>query len=83
MTPDVKSIERIALRSNPMGGQLLVKDVARVVRRLEETQAIGRFNGARLVNLTITKTAAASTVEVSKRVRELAQGLRVSVRSRL
>ena len=34
LAPDVKSIERIALRSKPMGGQLLVKDVARVARRL-------------------------------------------------
>lgn len=73
---DIESIERIALRSNPMGGQLLMKEVARVERRLEETWTIGRFNGKCSVNLTITKTAEASTIEVSKRVRNLAQELR-------
>jgi multidrug efflux pump subunit AcrB len=44
--------------------------------RLEEAETLGRFNGAPSVNLTVTKTADASTIEVSRLVREAADKLR-------
>ncbi|MGD8743554.1 MAG: efflux RND transporter permease subunit [Granulosicoccaceae bacterium] len=73
--PDPDSIARIVLRSNEQGGQLLLSEIARVERRLEEAQTLGRFNGKPSVNLTVTKTADASTIDVSDEVRALATQL--------
>ena len=58
------------IRSNDQGGRLRIGDVAEVSLRLEEAETLGRFNGAPSVNLTVTKTAGASTIEVSRLVRE-------------
>ncbi len=69
--PNIEATEKIVLRSNPNGGQLELGEVAKVLLRLEETKTLGRFNSKPSVNLTITKTAKASTIEVSKTVREL------------
>lgn len=74
--PDPQDVRRIVLRSNERGGALRLGEVARVERRLEEPTTLGRFNGKRSVNLTLTKTAEASTIEVSRRVRELVAELR-------
>ncbi|MGD8999016.1 MAG: efflux RND transporter permease subunit [Granulosicoccaceae bacterium] len=73
--PDPDSIARIVLRSNEQGGQLLLSEIARVERRLEEAQTLGRFNGKPSVNLTVTKTADASTIDVSDEVHALAAQL--------
>ena len=68
--PDPEKMARIVLRSNDDGGQLRLGDLARIDLRLEEAQTLGRFNGKPSVNLTINKTAQASTIEVAKLVRE-------------
>ena len=73
--PDIVSTERIVLRNNENGGQLVLGEVANVVLRLEEPDTLGRFNGKPSINLTVTKTAKASTIEVSQLVRELAAAL--------
>lgn len=73
--PDPQTISRIVLRSNPQGGQLLLGEIATVERRLEEARTLGRFNGKSSVNLTVTKTADASTIEVSNAVQALATQL--------
>jgi multidrug efflux pump subunit AcrB len=73
--PEPDSIARIVLRTNEQGGQLLLGEIARVERRLEEAETLGRFNGKRSVNLTVTKTADASTIDVSDEVRALAEQL--------
>lgn len=74
-SPDPETVARIVLRANPQGGQLLLGEIARVERRLEEAETLGRFNGKASVNLTVTKTADASTIEVSDLVRDLAAQL--------
>lgn len=74
--PDPDSVARIVLRSDLDGGQLRLGEVAQVSRRLEEAQTLGRFNGKPSVNLTVTKTADASTIEVSRAVRALVADLR-------
>ena len=63
--PNIEATKKIVLRSDTNGGQL----------RLEETKTLGRFNNKPSVNLTITKTAKASTIEVSRLTRELAAQL--------
>jgi len=68
--PNVEAAEKIVLRSNANGGQLVLSEVANVRLRLEETKTLGRFNSKPSVNLTITKTAKASTIEVSQAVRD-------------
>jgi multidrug efflux pump subunit AcrB len=73
--PDVEGLAAIPLRTNARGGQLLLGDIAHVELRLEEAKTLGRFNGKPSVNLTITKTAEASTIEVANRVRVLAAQL--------
>ena len=75
VAPSIEVVEDIALRSKVDGGQLKLGEVANVSLRLEEAKTLGRFNGKPSVNLTITKTASASTIEVSQAVRELAAQL--------
>ena len=81
----IKSIENITLKNNEIGGQLLLKEVASIEQRLEDENSVGRFNGKKAVNMSITKTADASVFDVSKGVREIIQnfslpsGLEVSV----
>jgi len=81
----IKSIENITLKNNDIGGQLLLKEVASIEQRLEDEKSVGRFNGKKAVNMSITKTAEASVFDVSKGVREtiknysLPSGLEVSV----
>ena len=70
--PNIDATEKIVLRSNTNGGQLVLGEVANVKLRLEETKTKGRFNSKPSVNLTITKTAKASTIDVSQSVRDLA-----------
>ena len=70
--PNIEATKKIALRSDSNGGQLVLGEVADVQLRLEEKKTLGRFNNKPSVNLTITKTAKASTIEVSKLTRELA-----------
>ena len=69
------AIENIVLRTNIKGGQLRIGDLAKVSLRFEEAETYARFNGKPSVNLTVTKTADASTIQVSALVKELAQEL--------
>lgn len=76
VAPSVEIVEDIALRSKANGGQLKLGEVANVSLRLEETKTLGRFNGKPSVNLTVTKTASASTIEVSQAVQEFVSQLK-------
>ncbi|MGD9163894.1 MAG: efflux RND transporter permease subunit, partial [Chromatiales bacterium] len=82
--PDPQQMAAIVLRSNDRGGQLRLGDLARIDLRLEEALTLGRFNGKPSVNLTVNKTAQASTIEVARQVRdyvaERQQGLPAGVR---
>ncbi len=73
--PDPENIEQIVLRTNANGGELKLGDVAKVVRRFEEAETYARFNGQPSVNLTVTKTADASTIRISESIRALADEL--------
>jgi len=73
--PNVAATKKIVLRSDRDGGQLILDEVANVQLKLEETKTLGRFNKKPSVNLTVTKTVKASTIEVSKQVRALAAEL--------
>ncbi|MCG8378012.1 MAG: efflux RND transporter permease subunit, partial [Proteobacteria bacterium] len=70
--PEPEDIEGIVLRTNANGGELRLGDVARVVRRFEEPETYARFNGKPSINLTVTKTADASTIRISEQIREFA-----------
>ncbi len=74
--PEPAAIENIVLRANRKGGQLLLGQVAHIERRFEEPVTYARFNAKPSVNLTVTKTAEASTIEVSERIKELTAELR-------
>ena len=69
--PEPELIETIVLRTNANGGELKLGDVARVIRRFEEPETYARFNGKPSVNLTVTKTADASTIAISKAIKEM------------
>ncbi len=77
--PNPEALGDIVLRRNDQGGMLVLKELATVTLRLEAPTTLGRYNGQPSVNLTLTKTAQASTVEVAERVRELAAQLRTEV----
>lgn len=74
--PEPEAIENIVLRVNDRGGQLRLGDVGHVERRFEEAETYARFNGKPSVNLTVTKTADASTIDVADKVRALSDELR-------
>ena len=74
--PDPEAVAQIAVLSNDRGGQLLLGEIATIQLRLEEAVTIGRFNGRPAVNLTVTKTADASTTTVADATREFAEQLR-------
>lgn len=76
IAPEPVEIADIVIRSNAAGGLLRLGDVARVERRFEEALTYARFDGKPSVNLTVTKTAEASTIEVSRLVRELGKELK-------
>lgn len=73
--PRAGEVADIVVRSQTGGGQLTLGMLAEVGLRLEEPLTLGRFNGKPSVNLTVTKTADASTIEVSERIRALAAQL--------
>lgn len=79
VNPDPGAIEKIVLRTNENGGQLQIGDLAKVSRRFEEAKTYARFNGKPSINLTVTKTADASTIRVSALVKELADELRLKL----
>ena len=76
VTPNPDAIEKIVIRTNPDGGQLRVGDVGHAILRFEEPETYARFNGKPSINLTVTKTAEASTIKVSALVKDLARELR-------
>ncbi|MBT8116291.1 MAG: efflux RND transporter permease subunit [Gammaproteobacteria bacterium] len=76
VAPQPEEIAGITVRSNARGGQLRLGDVANIELRLEEARTIGRFNGRPSVNLTVTKTAEASTIDVADAVYVFADKLR-------
>ncbi len=75
VTPEPEEIAQIVLRTNSSGGELKVGDVAKVMRRFEEPETYARFDGKPSVNLTVTKTADASTIRISEEIRALAKQL--------
>ncbi len=70
VAPNVKAVGELVLRSNTGGGQLTLSEIAEIDLRLEEAKTIGRFNGESSVNLTVTKTARASTIDVAEAVKQ-------------
>ncbi len=76
VAPTPEEIAEISVRSNERGGQLRLGEIADIELRLEEAQTIGRFNGQPSVNMTVTKTAESSTIDVADAMREFAEQLR-------
>ncbi len=75
----VEAVERLVIQSEIGGGQLMLGEVAEVQLRLQEEQTLGRFNGAPSINLTITKTAKASTIDIAAAVRTYTDEIRASL----
>ncbi len=73
VAPDPEQIEAIVLLSNANGGQLRLGDIASIMRQFEEEKTHARFSGQPSINLTITKTADASTIAVAEQSWRLAQ----------
>ena len=79
--PEPAAIENIVLRTQTGGGQLLLGNIAKVGRHFEEAKTYARFNGQPAVNLTVTKTAKASTTEVANAVKALLDKLKPTLPS--
>ncbi len=76
---DPEHIAALPIVVNEAGGRLRLGEVARVGRRLEEALTLARFNGQPSINMTITKTAEASTIAVADAVRRLVGTLPASL----
>ncbi len=74
--PNPENIKKIVIKSKPSGGQLLLGEVAEVKHRLSEAKTLGRFNKNPSVNLTVSKTSKASTIQVAKLIRNLVIDIR-------
>ena len=79
VAPNADAVGKLVLRGNTGGGQLTLSEVAEVNLRLEEAKTIGRFNGEPSVNLTVTKTARASTLDVAEAVKQYTKNLRANL----
>ena len=79
VAPQAESIGQIPLRRNADGGILRLGQVAKVELRHEEARTLARFNGRPSVNITVTKTADASTIAVAKAVYALADQMRAEL----
>ncbi len=75
VAPVPEQIKQIQVRRNPQGGVLRLGQLAEVALRFEKARTLARYNGRPSVNITVTKTVDASTIEVSQRVRELSEQL--------
>ena len=73
--PEPEKIEKIVLRTNDNGGKLYLGDIAKITRQFEEPKTYARFNGKPSVNLTVTKTADASTIDISEKIKILSDEL--------
>ena len=73
--PDPDTMAGIVLRTNATGGSLKLGDVAEISRRFEEAETLARYNGKPTLNLTVTKTAEASSIWLSEQVHELVDEL--------
>lgn len=69
--PDPESMRSIVLRSNAQGGNLTLGEVAQISRRFEEAETLARYNGETAINLTVSKTASASSIALADAVRDL------------
>lgn len=76
VSPNPEDIRNIVIRTNDRGGELHIGDVARVIRRFEEPTTYARFDGKPSINLTVTKTADASSIKLAAKIKELAAELR-------
>lgn len=74
--PVPDEMARIAVSSDDRGGVLRLGDIANIEHRFEEARTLGRFNGKPSVNLTISKTAESSTIEVARLVRDYVADLK-------
>ena len=70
VAPNPNAVGQLVLRGKTGGGQLTLSEIAKVDLRLEEAKTIGRFNGKPSVNITVTKTARASTLDVADAVKK-------------
>ena len=75
VAPNVEAVGQVVLRSTAGGGQLTLSQIAEIELRLEEAKTIGRFNGEPSVNLTVTKTSRASTIDVADSVKDYTKTL--------
>ena len=73
--PDPETMAGIVLRSNSTGGSLKLGDVADISRRFEEAETLARYNGKPTLNLTVTKSAEASSIWLSEQVHDLVDEL--------
>ena len=74
-SPEIETIKEIILRTNTNGGKIKIGDIAKVSYRFEEAKTYARFNGAPSINLTVTKTAKGSMIEIAEQVKILAHQL--------
>ena len=68
--PDPEEIEALVLRTGENGAQLRLGQVADVQLRFEEAKTYARFDGRPSINLTVTKSGDASTIDVADAVKE-------------
>jgi len=67
----LQQIERVILRSNPEGGHVYLRDVARVTDTFEEATTLGRLDGEKTISLMVMKSKTGNTVKIVEAVRAI------------
>jgi len=67
----VEDVRRVVVRSNEVGRQLFVKDVASVEERLERERKYTRMDGKRSIELSILKKETGDTLSIDRQVKEV------------
>jgi len=70
-TETVHDLENVVVRSNEEGQGILIRDVAKVLERLERERKYTRFNGDRSIELNVLKKDSGDTLEIDAAVKEL------------
>ncbi len=64
----------IVIRSDPSGRVVTLRNVATIIDGFEDTDVVGRFNGAPAVDVTIYKTADQDAIKIASLVKALVAG---------
>ncbi|UCE17954.1 MAG: efflux RND transporter permease subunit [Gemmatimonadota bacterium] len=72
-------VENVIIRSNSQGGQIKIKDIAKVSDTFEEADVISRLNGEPAVTLSVSKRSQGSSIRIIDKIKEIVEEYRTTL----